>query len=329
MKNKHLVLFLIASLGAFLGLRRCDFLPKKAPSGPLLAIDSSRAHRFSVQFLGDESRERSWQRVGSGWRMTAEGRTFSIQKGAPIAFFELFQRAEIQRIASKSRADWPLFSLADSTAARLEFFEKSGRSLGFVWLGGSAKNGKGEAVSFARAASGDEVFEVAGEPAKWLAQHPKSFRINELCRFERSKAVALTFSDEGEKPATFWRGDDGKWADALTQNAAPDGQIERLFAALEKAKQALEPLDEFDEMKKSGAFSCQLTVACERANESFSLYGWRPRGERDFAVRSTQQPDAFFRMPDSTARAIFTRPSGPAPAFPAGKKFSTKPPPGG
>ncbi len=308
MKNKHLVLFFLASVAAFFGLRRCEFLPKKTPSGPLLKLDTAQIQRFSVQFLGKEESERSWQRVGSGWKMTADGRTFSIQKNATADFFELFQKAEIRRIVSKKKGDWPLFALADSTAARLEFFEKTGRSLGFVFLGGGSKNERGEAVSFARFSSGGDVFELSGEPSKWLAQHPKSLKINELCNFERSQIRSFAFFESHEKPLTVWRSGGEKWAEASTGRAVSAAQIERFFGALERAKKGLEPLDHFDEMKKSGAFSCQLLVASEAENESFTLNGWRVRGEKDFVLRSTQQPDSYFLAPDSLARAIFSRP---------------------
>jgi hypothetical protein len=302
LKNKHYVLLFFATLAIGLSIRRCDFGCGQPFRATLFDCDTSKITEIIYAPFGQDSQEITWTKNGSRWFCTQNGHTIAPKTGWISTFFENLTAVSVQKIVSRSRDDWKIKGISENLATRISWVE-NGRNIGPFFLSETPENGV-----IGRLPTGDEVYQINQNFLFKILQTPfNSLKNKELCRFDEKETIALAFNYPNQSPVLL---DcvEGSWQTPGGTKTVAAIELETLFRVLKKVENNLDFAENFGEMDKSKTYSMRLMVTTRDSEGSFVLVGYRSPNESYFVVNSSQNPENYFRLPDSLAQVIFANP---------------------
>lgn len=309
-KNKHLILFFLASLALGLSLRKCDLGCGKPFKATLFDCDTTQLTEFSYKASLADSADITWTRAADRWFCTKNGQTISPSEEFCTRFMAALANARVRQIAArlpvKPGGEKTYFGKNTETA---QFsFSQNGATFGpfFVF---ERKDPNGASATLARLPTGEEAFELENNDLLFLLKTPfLALKNRQLFRLKPNDVIALAFNFPNKQPVMLDRVE-GFWQTPGGTKPASETRLVELFRVLKKVENSLPFAENFGEMDKSKAFTTRLMVSTTSTEGSFSLVGFQRTDRRGFVVNSSQNPDNYFEVPDSLAMLIFSDPT--------------------
>jgi hypothetical protein len=306
MKNKHFVLFFLATVALGVAFKKCDFDYLYKKNTIIFEQDSAKITSFSYILNDTDSLEILWHNMSNRWLVTQNLKTIEPREELVSELFSEIKNAQIGSVLTKNQADYDSFNIEKKKAVQLKIF-KNDREFDAFFLSEFKKN-DGQTGFAVRFSSADEVFELTNSKIVKLLKTPlNSLKNNELCQFDPEKIIAVSIDLDNDSLFLFDK-TDGFWITPGGEEKLELTQFSRFFGQLQNIQRGLEFAENFGEFEKNNARVGQISLMSADAKGSFSLVGYR-KNEQNFVIHSSQNPANFFELPDSIARQIFCNPT--------------------
>lgn len=233
-----------------------------------------------------------------GWKLMKGEQTLRLEQGAAVNALRMLTSLKPERLATKRKEKWDEFSVGDSTGTRVQVMAGTstladlviGRS-GFGQSASGSYGGPG--FTYVRVTDEPEVFAVGGFLDAQFNRALDDWRDKSFLRVSKDSVSRIRFSYPDSSFVIDKQS--GKWmiSSALADSTAI---LSYLGGMAYKNASAFAP--------NAPAGAPGITVIFEKGSKTFATVEAWPEGV-DWTVRSSHQPETFFRFDAAAVRDFF------------------------
>jgi hypothetical protein len=234
-----------------------------------------------------------------GWKLMKGEQTLRLEQGAAASALRMLTSLKPDRLATKRKEKWNEFSVGDSTGTRIQVMAGTstladlviGRS-GFGQSATGSYGGPG--FTYVRLTDEPEVFTVDGFLDAHFNRPLDDWRDKSFLRLSKDSVDRMRFSYQGDSSFVIDK-QSGKW---MMSNTFADSTaiLSYLSGMAYKNATAFAPA--------APAGAPGATVIFEKSSKAVATVEAWPEGA-DWTVRSSHQPETFFRFDAAAVKDFF------------------------
>ena len=206
MNNKKLIIILLA-LVVILVLTRLIKIPREQSTlkTDLVSMDTTEVSKIIINNGADKDKPIEFTRNGNTWTVSQGDITAKEEKGAAAGILGNLVSVKPQRLVATSKSKWKDYELSDSTATKITFKNRDGKTLAGILIGkfnyNQPSGGNGgygrqsfSGSSFVRLPDDNNVYAVDGFLSMMLRRNFDSWRDKSFIHLAKENIKKISFS---------------------------------------------------------------------------------------------------------------------------------------